>query len=222
MNSSYKTSTNARALAKEFLEIKSIVFNVENPFTWVSGIKSPVYCDNRRINSFVAVRNMVVDAFVDLIKAEFNQVEMIGGVATGGIPMGILVADRMNLPFIYVRQEPKKHGMMRQVEGHFIPKSRVVLIEDHISTGGSSLKAVEGLRQAELELLGLISIMTYGFDKASDRFNKANVNYLSLSDLATALEVANEQRVIADVDLESISTFIKNPESWFTNSGSAQ
>ena len=216
MNKKYKISKSAEDVAKDLLNIESIVFNVKDPFTWVSGIKSPVYCDNRRINSFVSTRNRVVDAFVQFIAEEFDSVEIIAGVATGGIPLGILIADRLNLPFVYVRQEAKKHGMMKQIEGHFTPNARVVLIEDHISTGGSSLKAVDGIRKANLELLGLVSIMTYGFQKSVDRFDQASVKYLSLSDLSTALKVARIEEMISMDHLESIESFVLDPENWYS------
>ena len=146
MTVSKKESPYARDVAKELLHLGSVSFNVDSPYTWVSGIKSPVYCDNRKIYSDVRVRRKVVRAFQNLIEDQFPDVEIIAGVATGGIPCGILIAENMNLPFIYVRQAPKEHGLMRQVEGSFTAGDKVVLIEDLISTGGSSLKAIQGLR----------------------------------------------------------------------------
>ena len=209
-----KVSPFAKDIAKELLLIGSVSFDVNSPFTWVSGIKSPVYCDNRKVNSHVATRKKVVDAFHDLIKSDFPNLEIIAGVATGGIPFGILVADRMDLPFIYVRQAPKEHGLMRQVEGHYKPGNKVVLIEDLISTGGSSLKAVQGLRQEQLDTLGLVSVFTYHFEKAENLFAKENINQCSICDLDTLVDVAVAEGRISSQDKGSILAFRNNPESW--------
>jgi orotate phosphoribosyltransferase len=207
----------AREVAHELLAISSIQLNIEKPFTWVSGIKAPVYCDNRRINSYVETRRFITSAFVKLIVEHFPEVEVIAGVATGGIPMGILVAERMDLPFIYVRQAPKEHGMMRQVEGECAEGSKVVLIEDHVSTGGSSMKAVNGLLNANLEVLTLISIMTYNFNKAIDLFRSNNIKHVSLSDLDTALEQAVKEKMLTTEQAENILAFREDPSSWKRN-----
>ena len=202
-----KISPVSKTIAKNLLEIGSIKFSIDQPFTWVSGIKSPIYCDNRKICSDVKVRNIVIDAFVELIKTNFPQTEVIAGVATGGIPFGVLIADRMDLPFVYVRQAAKEHGLMKQVEGEFQEGQKVVLIEDHISTGGSSIKAVNGLRNEGLELLSLISVMTYGFKKADDLFKETDVNQWSLCDLNTAMDVAFETGSISKADKDVILEF---------------
>lgn len=207
-------SSSSKEIAKNLLDIGAIQINVKTPFTWVSGIKSPIYCDNRKINSNVEVRKNAVNAFISIIEKHFHEVKIIAGVATGGIPLGVLIADRMNLPFIYVRQEQKKYGLMKQVEGDCKVGDKVVLIEDLISTGSSSLKAVRGLRNAELNLLGLISIMTYNFDKAIDLFKKENVNHFSLCDLDTILEVALDRGSINSIDRDSILSFRSSPETW--------
>jgi orotate phosphoribosyltransferase len=204
----------ARVVARELISISAVQLNVEKPFTWVSGIKSPVYCDNRRINSFVDARNVVADAFVKLIKNHFSNVEVIAGVATGGIPMGILVAERLNLPFIYVRQAPKDHGLMKQVEGHYKKGSKVVLIEDHVSTGGSSLNAVKGLLDEDLEVLALISIMTYNFKTTKGFFAYHQVNHVSISDLDTILEEAVNIGTLNATEAQRIIEFRDNPDSW--------
>lgn len=204
----------ARIVAHELLSISAVQLNVEKPFTWVSGIKSPVYCDNRKVNSFVETRNMVVNSFVKLIKAHFSEVEIIAGVATGGISIGALIAGRMDLPFIYVRQAPKDHGLMRQVEGDYKPGSKVVLIEDHVSTGTSSLNAVKGLLDENLNMLALISIMTYNFKKAIDLFAINNIRHVSLSDLDTILDQAIDENKLTIKQVESILSFRDDPSSW--------
>lgn len=210
----YQVSSSARLVAKELLHIECVQFNLEDPFIWVSGVKSPVYCDNRKINSFVSTRNIILDAFVKLISEEYPDVEVIAGVATGGIPMGVLIADKMNLPFIYVRQEPKKHGLMKQVEGDYQEGNKVVLIEDHVSTGGSSLKAINGLRKENLDLLGIISIMTYGFDSSINLFKENHIDHYSLCDLESILELAHDLGIITSSDKSKIQNFKKNPSSW--------
>jgi orotate phosphoribosyltransferase len=185
-----KETVLSKEIAEDLLRLGAIKFNVSDHFTWVSGIKSPVYCDNRKVNSNVAARQRVIAAFVHTIEKNFQDVDLIAGVATGGIPFGALIAYELDLPFIYVRQEKKEHGLMRQVEGDFNKGGRVVVIEDHISTGGSSMRAVQNLKQEGLNVLGLISIMTYNFDKARELFSKEGIQPISLCDLDMVLEVA--------------------------------
>lgn len=209
-----KTSPLAKEIARDLFTIGSVNLNVENPFTWASGIKSPIYCDNRRINSFVEVRRKVVNAFVELIKSEFPDTEVIAGVATGGIPMGALIAEELNLPFIYVRDKPKEHGMRQQVEGHAEQGAKVVMIEDLVSTGGSSMKAVTGVRNFGLELLGLISIMTYRFKAAEELFSNENVNYYSICDLDAIVDVAKEDGRIALNQVDLVLQFRNDPKNW--------
>lgn len=211
---SIKISPYAGEVAKHLLSIGVIEFNVAQPFTWVSGIKAPVYCDNRKINSDVEARSFIADTFIKVIEKNYPEVEAIAGVATGGIPQGMLIADRMRLPFVYVRQAAKGHGKMQQVEGSFHRGEKVVLIEDHISTGGSSFKAVKGLGSAGLDMLGLISIMTYGFKSAETLFENNNVNYLSLCDLDTVLEVAHNEGRISREEQESVLAFLRDPKRW--------
>lgn len=196
MESTLRVSKDSKNVADILLNLGAVQLNTEQLFTWVSGIQSPIYCDNRKINSDVLGRKVIVNAFVDLIQEQFKDVEIIAGVATGGIPMGVLIADRMNLPFIYVRQAPKEHGLMKQVEGAYKQGSKVVLIEDHISTGGSSLKAIEGLRNEKLDVLSLISIMTYGFSEASSLFERNKITQWSLCDLDSIVSVALERGLI--------------------------
>ena len=210
-------SPQAKEVGKELLNLEAVQINVEEPFTWVSGIQSPIYCDNRKIASDVKARKEIVKFFKNLIESKFPEVDIIAGVATGGIPMGILIADAMNLPFIYVRQEPKKHGLMKQVEGDFKRGDKIVLIEDHVSTGGSSLKAIKGLENEELELLSLISIMTYGFKSAEDLFLQEGIINYTLCDLDTIVDVSLNMGRISPQQKESILKFKENPENWIND-----
>jgi orotate phosphoribosyltransferase len=189
------------------LKLGAVKLNTQELFTWASGIQSPVYCDNRVINSDVESRDTVLDAFLEFIKQEFPHADVIAGVATGGIPMGALIADRLRLPFVYVRQEPKSHGLKQQVEGSFRHGDRVVVIEDLISTGGSSMKAIDGIRNAGLELLGLVSIMNYGFNKAADLFAREGVTVFSLCNIDTIVDVALEEKLINQDEADSVIEF---------------
>lgn len=217
MKDQRKVSDKAKEVAGILLSLGSVQLNVGQPYTWVSGIKSPIYCDNRRVNSDVKARNALVDIFKGVINRDFPEVEIIAGVATGGMPLGILIADRMGLPFVYVRQEPKEHGLKRQVEGEYSKGDKVVLIEDLVSTGKSSLKAIEGIWNAELELLGLISIMTYGFPASVDLFARNHVNFMSLCDLDAVLEVAFDQGILTQEEKASILKFRAAPAQWGSN-----
>jgi orotate phosphoribosyltransferase len=162
------------SIAQQLLDIKAIKLSPSKPFIWASGAESPIYCDNRMTLSYPAVRNAICEGFVAQIKTNYPQVEAIAGVATGGIAHGMLVADRLGLPFVYVRDKPKGHGRENTVEGFLEPNTKVVVIEDLISTGGSSLKSVEALRNYGVEVLGLLAIFTYNFQKADEAFLAAN------------------------------------------------
>lgn len=204
----------SKDVAKELIEIGCIQFNVDHPYTWVSGIKSPIYCDNRKINSYVESRRKILKSFINLIDDKFSSCDVIAGVATGGIPMGVMIADRLIKPFIYVRQEPKEHGLRKQVEGVFEIGDNVVLIEDHVSTGGSSIKAIAGLREVGLNVQCIISIVTYGFDTSLERFKENNITSYSLTNLDVIIEVAAEMGEITTSQKESIERFKKDPTSW--------
>lgn len=205
----------SKQIAHDLLQLGAVQLNVKEPFTWVSGIKAPIYCDNRVVNSDPKIRRRVVDAYVELIKEKFSDVEVIAGIVTGGLPFGSLIADRLDLPFIYVRQKPKEHGLKKQVEGFYVNGAKVVVIEDHISTGGSSIVAIEALQSEQLQILGLVSIMTYGFDKATKAFSDHNIEQYSLCNLDIVLEVALEEGRINGADKDSILAFRRVPEKWF-------
>ena len=205
-----------RLFAEKLLKIKAIKLQPANPFTWASGWKSPFYCDNRKTLSYPSLRNFVKIEITRLILERFGQVDAIAGVATGAIPQGALVADALNLPFVYVRSTPKDHGLENLIEGELRPGMKVVVVEDLISTGGSSLECVEALREAGCEVIGLIAIFTYGLPKATTNFEAANCKYATLTDYDTLIEVAKQNNYIKDVDMEKLKAWKKdrNDESW--------
>jgi orotate phosphoribosyltransferase len=204
----------AREIAEYLLDIKAVVLNPSQPFTWASGILSPIYCDNRKALSYPEVRNHIKTAFADIIDDEFRQVEVIAGVATAGIAHAALVADLLNKPMIYVRDKPKVHGMGNQIEG-FLPRgAKVVVIEDLISTGGSSLKAVDAIREAGAEVLCLAAIFTYGFDQANQAFSAASLPYFTLSNYEILLEIAEKNDYIRAEDKDTLLAWYQNPQQW--------
>ncbi|HBK82708.1 MAG TPA: orotate phosphoribosyltransferase [Flavobacterium sp.] len=204
----------AEKTAELLLQINAIKLNTENYFTWASGWKSPIYCDNRLVLSFPAIRNYIKDTFAKEIENKFGKPDVIAGVATGAIGIGILVAEELGLPFVYVRPEPKKHGRQNQVEGFLQKGQNVVVVEDLISTGGSSLLAVEALKTEGAIIKGMAAIFTYGFDVSSDNFKNANVNLYTLSDYKTLLSKAIEKKYINEKELESLIEWSKTPSTW--------
>jgi orotate phosphoribosyltransferase len=204
----------ALKVAEFLLQIEAIKLNPENPFTWASGLRSPIYCDNRKTLSYPDVRAFIRDAFAATIRESFSNAEVIAGVATGGIAIGALVAEVLNLPFIYVRSEAKKHGLGNQVEGVLHAKQRVVVIEDLISTGSSSLKAVEALREADADIVGMVAIFTYGFEKAADRFAEATCQVQTLSNYDSLLQQATHSGYITASQQATLTNWKSNPEAW--------
>ncbi|HLP52614.1 MAG TPA: orotate phosphoribosyltransferase [Chitinophagales bacterium] len=204
----------AREVAEYLLEIKAVVLKPEEPFTWASGLKSPIYCDNRKTLSYSKVRTYIKTAFAEIISEEFGNCDVIAGVATAGIPHGALVADVLNKPFVYVRDKAKGHGMENLIEGKLDAGQKVVVIEDLISTGGSSLKAVNALREARAEVLGLGAIFTYGFPKAETAFAEANCKYFTLSEYPTLLDVAIKQDYIKPEEKETLLSWYQDPAAW--------
>ena len=203
-----------QAFARKLLEIKAIKLRPQEPFTWASGWKSPIYCDNRRVNSYPEVRSYVKLRLTNLILEQFPKVEAIAGVATGAISQGALVADALNLPFAYVRPKPKDHGMGNQIEGELPAGAKVVVVEDLISTGGSSLKAVEALRAAGFEVVGMVASFTYGFPVAEQAFAAAGVKLITLTDYQHVVEKASETGYIKPEDVEMLSEWRKDPSKW--------
>ncbi len=209
----FNTDT-AKKTAELLLQINAIKLNPKNPFTWASGWKSPIYCDNRITLSFPPIRNYIRDEFAKHIEKEFGKPDVIAGVATGAIGIGILVAEYLGLPFVYVRPEPKKHGRQNQVEGFLQKGQNVVVIEDLISTGKSSLMAVEALKEAGANVKGMVAIFTYGFDLANDNFKAANVDLYTLGNYDTLLEAAVEKKYITEEEHETLKEWRQNPSTW--------
>ena len=207
-----KTKISAN-IAKKLLEIEAVKLRPENPFTWASGIISPIYCDNRKTLSYPEIRTEIAKAFAEVANSE-KPFDLIAGVATGGIAHGALVADKMNLPFIYVRSSKKKHGTGQQVEGQFHEGQSCVVIEDLISTGKSSLEAVDALREVGLHVKKVISIFTYEFEEAKEAFFSKDCDYESLSTYSALLEEANQLGYIKEKDLESLNKWSENPREW--------
>lgn len=216
MQQSNDTSTN---IAEYLLQIKAIKLNPSNPFTWASGLKSPIYSDNRLSLSHPAIRTNIKKALALEIAKCYPGADAIIGVATAGIAPGALVADEMNLPFGYVRSEAKKHGMGKQVEGDIQPDAKVVVVEDLVSTGKSSLQAIETLRDFGVEVLGLASIFTYGFALAKENFLKANCPMFSLSNYDALIKVAVEKGYVSLSEKETLSTWAQDPEAWSIGQG---
>jgi orotate phosphoribosyltransferase len=212
-------TTIQQAVAQHLLAVKAVQLRPEEPFTWSSGWKSPIYCDNRVTLAYPEVRSFIKNALAELIQYQFPGAEVIAGVATAGIPQGALVADALSLPYCYVRPEPKAHGMGKQIEGH-LPQSgplgpqKVVVIEDLISTGGSSLKVVDALRAAGAEVIGMVAIFTYGFPVAAENFAAKNVPLACLSNYETLLTEAQSLNYISAGAMQSLVSWRENPADW--------
>ncbi len=207
-------SDTARLVANKLLEINAIKLNVENPFTWASGWRSPIYCDNRLSLSYPEVRTFIKQQLVQTIQLEFKGVEAIAGVATAGIPQGALVADILEVPFIYIRSKPKDHGMENMIEGKITPGQKVVVIEDLVSTGGSSLKAVEALKSSGFLVLGMVSVFTYGFPIAKANFEKEKVRLISLSNYGELIEEALKLKYVNQEQISNLKKWRENPSTW--------
>lgn len=201
-------------VAEFLLQIKAVVVQPKNPFTWASGWKSPMYCDNRKILSYPQIRTFIRHEFVKKIEDNYGKPEVIAGVATGGIAIGALVAQEMNLPFVYVRPEAKGHGLGNQIEGVIEEGQTVVVIEDLISTGSSSLKAVEALRNHKVNVKGLVAIFSYGFDVAQNNFDQANCKHDVLTNYETLIEQAITSNLVESTSLESLKEWRKSPSTW--------
>jgi orotate phosphoribosyltransferase len=201
-------------IAQSLLQIKAIKLQPANPFTWASGWKSPIYCDNRKTLSYPAIRNLLKKNFAQMVTENFDKPDFIAGVATGAIAMGALVADALNLPFVYVRPKPKEHGLRNQIEGEIPEGKKVVVIEDLVSTGKSSLKAVEALRNQNIKVIGMVAIFTYGFKIAENNFKEAKVPLKTLSNYNQLIQFALQTGYIKESDLETLNQWRENPETW--------
>ena len=204
----------AKKTAELLLKVKAIKLSPSEPFTWASGWKSPIYCDNRITLSYPAVRVFLKEEIAKIVELQYGKPDVIAGVATGAIAIGILVAQELGVPFIYVRPVPKSHGRKNQIEGYLESGQNVVVIEDLISTGKSSLNAVEALKEAGAVVKGMVAIFSYGFDIASDNFKNSNVSLTTLSDYAHLLEQAVDSQYITEKELDTLSDWRKDPGNW--------
>lgn len=204
----------AHETAALLLQINAIKLQPQNPFTWASGWKSPIYCDNRITLSYPKVRNFIRENLAKQTELQYGKPDIIAGVATGAIGIGALVADYLNVPFCYVRPEPKSHGRQNQIEGHLEPGSKVVVIEDLISTGKSSLQAVEALKNAGATVKGMLAIFSYGFDTADHNFKEAGIELHTLSNYEVLLNEAERSKYINAKEMELLATWRKNPSQW--------
>jgi orotate phosphoribosyltransferase len=200
--------------AEKLLKIKAVKLQPSNPFTWASGWKSPIYCDNRKLMSYPSIRNFIKIQFARIILEKYPQVDAIAGVATGAIAPGALVADLLGLPFVYIRSTPKDHGLENLIEGDLKPNQKVVVVEDLVSTGGSSLKAVEAIRRDGSDVLGMVAIFTYGFPIAQKSMKEARVELTTLCDYDAILDEALRTDYIDQVELKILQDWRKEPEKW--------
>lgn len=206
--------TDATIVAEKLLQVKAIKLSPENPFTWASGWKSPIYCDNRKVLSFPYVRDFIKSEMCNVIFEKFPDADLLAGVATAGIAWGAMVADQLKLPYIYVRPKPKEHGLGNQVEGYFEPGQRAVVIEDLVSTGKSSLQVVDVLKEQGLEIMGMVSIFTYGFPVATEAFEKASVPYYSLTDYPSLIKLARSRGIVKPEQEEILMKWREDPGKW--------
>lgn len=203
-----------RIIASKLLKIKAVKLQPSNPFTWASGWKSPIYCDNRKTLSYPPLRNFIKLELARIIREKYDQVDAIAGVATGAIAQGAMVAEELGLPFVYVRSSPKDHGLENLIEGDLKPGMKVVVIEDLISTGGSSLKAVEAIRADGSDVIGMLAIFTYDFPVANEAFRKAKVELTALSNYQAVLEIALSTNYIQESELKELQEWRKSPQTW--------
>lgn len=206
--------TSQKAVAEKLLQINAIRLNPETPFTWSSGWKSPIYCDNRKVLGFPPIREFIKSEFCNVIFTEFEAAELLAGVATAGIPWGAMAADQLKLPYVYVRPKPKEHGLGNQIEGYYQPGMKTVVIEDLFSTGKSSLQAIEALRKEGIEVIGAVGIFDYGFDVAQDAFAAADVPYRTLSNYGTLIELAVEKGLVTPEQQRLLMEWRKDPAAW--------
>jgi orotate phosphoribosyltransferase len=207
-------TSNETAIAEKLLQVNAVQLNTTDPYTWASGWKSPIYCDNRKILSFPYVRDFIKSELCSVIFEQFGDAEVLAGVATAGIAWGAMAADQLKLPYMYVRPKPKEHGMGNQIEGSYIEGQKVLLIEDLISTGKSSLQVCEVLQQAKMEVIGVVSIFNYGFPHADEAFHKAGIKVVSLTNYEVLIKLAIHNGSISPVQLNSLLNWRNNPAEW--------
>jgi orotate phosphoribosyltransferase len=209
--------TNEQAVAEKLLQVKAIRLNLKEPFTWASGWKSPIYCDNRKVLSFPHVREFIKSEMCNVIFDDFPEAEMLAGVATAGIAWGAMAADQLKLPYIYVRPKPKEHGLGNQIEGFYEAGQKVVVVEDLVSTGKSSLEVVEVLRKAGVEVIGMVSIFNYGFIQAKDAFQQEDVPLKSLTNYPTLIQLAIDKKIVEQSEQDVLLKWSADPANWQVN-----
>jgi orotate phosphoribosyltransferase len=203
-----------REIAKKLLDIEAVFLNPREPFTWSSGIKSPIYCDNRLTMSYPAVRNDISSGLAEIIRKHFSEVDVIAGTATAGIPHAAWVSEKLNLPMCYVRSKAKAHGKGNQIEGKVMAGQKVVVIEDLISTGGSCITAVEALKESGCDVLGVAAIFTYELEKGKEMLEEHKISAYTLSDYSSLLEAAFDSGIVQEEDIEQLKRWRENPEEW--------
>ena len=206
--------TNATAIAGKLLQAEAVQLSPSKPFTWASGWKSPIYCDNRRVLSYPYIRDFIKSEMCNIVFEKFPDVDLVAGVATAGIAWGAMVADQLKLPFIYVRPKPKEHGLGNQIEGYFRRDQKVIVIEDLVSTGKSSLQVVDVLKNEGIEVAGMVSIFTYGFPVATEAFKSAGIPYYSLTDYPSLVALALERQTIQTSEEEVLLKWRDDPANW--------
>jgi len=206
--------TNEKAIAEKLLQINAIKLNPNNPFTWASGWKSPIYCDNRKVLSFPYIRDFIKSEMCNVVFEMFPDATLLAGVATAGIAWGALAADQLKLPFVYVRPKPKEHGLGNQIEGYFEQGQKTVVIEDLVSTGKSSLQVVDLLQHSGVEVIGMVSIFNYGFTDAEEAIKRRKLRFHSLTNYPTLIDLAVEKGVITDLQQHLLLNWSKDPANW--------
>ncbi len=206
--------TDASVVAEKLLQVNAVKLSPASPFTWASGWKSPIYCDNRKVLSFPFIRDYIKSEMCNVIFERFPEAELLAGVATAGIAWGAMAADQLKLPYIYVRPKPKEHGLGNQIEGYYEKGQKVVVVEDLVSTGKSSMQVVDVLKEMGLEVAGMVSIFTYGFPVATEMFEKSSLEYYSLTDYPTLIELAVKKGIVEPDQLEILMKWRDNPSTW--------
>ena len=206
--------TNEKSVAARLLQVEAVKLNPENPYTWASGWKSPIYCDNRKVLSFPYDRDFIKSELCSVIFEQFPDVDAIAGVATAGIAWGAMAADQLKLPFLYVRPKPKEHGLGNQIEGNLTPGQKILVVEDLISTGKSSLQVCDILKQSGVEIAGMVSIFNYGFNQATNAFDAAGIKLVSLTNYAALVDLAIENQTISPTLLTTLNNWRENPAEW--------
>ena len=206
--------SDAVIIAEKLLQVKAVQLNPKQPYTWASGWKSPIYCDNRKVLSFPYIRDFIKSELCNVIFEKFEDAAILAGVATAGIPWGAMAADQLKLPFIYVRPKPKEHGLGNQIEGEYTKGQKVLVIEDLVSTGKSSLQAVDALLEKGLEVIGMVSIFNYGFSAAKDQFESRKLNYYSLTDYPTLIQLALQNGMVGEEESILLNQWRKDPANW--------